>query len=115
MNYHVTYCDNYERVIPMCIIEDRANIPAIKNKPGVDIKAYVDQQLALITDNVLVYRVESADCNLAGFFALRVNRNDKSASKIMEVLRHAFKEISGVSAEINNFIVSGLWRNDILF
>jgi hypothetical protein len=52
---------------------------------------------------------------LAGFFALRVNRNDKSASKIMEVLRPAFKEISGVSAEINNFIVSGLWRNDILF
>jgi hypothetical protein len=99
----------------MCIIEDRANIPAIKNKPGVDIKAYVDGQLALITDNVLVYRVESTDCNLAGFFAIQINRNDNSVSKIMETLRPAFVEIVEIQSEINNFISSQSWRGDFLF
>ena len=99
----------------MCIIEDRANIPVIKNKPGVDIKAYIDGQLALITSDVLVYRVESQNCNLAGFFALQINRNDNSVLKIMEVLRPAFVEISEIPVEINNFISSDLWRNDFLF
>lgn len=99
----------------MCIIDNRANIPEIKGRDGNIIQAYIDSQLALITQNVLVYRVESADLNLAGFFALEVNTGNKSCEKIMQVLRPAFQEISEISELISNFILAGSWRGDFLF
>lgn len=115
MPYFISFCENWQRVIPMCIIEDRANIPAIKNEPGTVVKAYIDSQLALITGNVLVYRVESENCNLAGFFALEVNTGDKSCQKIMEILRPAFQGNSEISELIITFINENQWFGDFLF
>lgn len=115
MSFFTSYCENWERVIPACIIDNRASIPAIKNKDGFTIKAYLDSQLALVTEDVLVYRVETADCNLAGFFSLQVNRDTRSSEKIMEVLRPAFQGNTEISLLITNFINGGSWRNDFLF
>lgn len=113
MAYFITFCDNWQRVIPMCIIENRANIPAIKNQIGSVIQDYIDSQLALITSEVLVYRVESENCNLAGFFAIQAGAPETGAV-IMQVLRPAFQGFPEIQKNINNFITENSWRFDQL-
>lgn len=113
MAYYITFCENYNRVIPACIIDSRATIPVIKNETGNIIKAYVDAQLALITDNVLVYRIETELGVLAGYFALEINGN--SATVNMKVLRSAFQQFdTQISTNISNFIGNGYWQRDYM-
>lgn len=115
---YIVYEPDFSRVIPACIIDARASIAAIKNQIGDVIKDYTDSQLALINDNSLVYKVETDEGVLAGFFAINVNTENKTASLLMKELRPAFRTLQynvDISLLITNFIANSDWKPDFLF
>jgi hypothetical protein len=114
--YYISFCDNFSRVIPACIIDSRTTNPAIKNQIGTVIKAYIDNQLALVTDSVLVYRIETELGVLVGYFALEIIGTG-TPDKIMQVLRPAFQQFdTQITVEISSFISNDInWRKDYLF
>jgi len=115
MTYSFIFEDDYSRLIMATIIDARASIPQIKNKIGFVIKDYVDSQVALITDNTIVYKIESNLGNLAGYFSIVVNTSNKTAILQQLVLRPAFQTFSEINTQITNFIMSNSWHSDYLF
>lgn len=114
MNYRFIYSQSEcSRVIPACLIDKRAAIPAISGQIGSVIKAYTDSQVALVTDTCVFYKIETDMGNLAGYFTLSVGG---SAVVILQYeLRPAFEQFSVViSGLIANFISNGTWQNDYL-
>ena len=105
----------YERTFPAVIKDARASIPQIKNQIGTVIKAYTDSQVALITDNVLPYKIETADNgNLVGYVAIRVVSGE--ALVYLKQLRPAFVQFdSEISEQINNFVISGFYKYDSIY
>lgn len=113
MNFHFTYCENYRRVINGVIIDSQFIIPAISGQLGYVVKAYADGEVAKVNDNVLPYRIETDNGNLAGYFTLMVNGN--SIYLLQEQLRPAFIQFdTQLTSEINSFIINGGYRKDIL-
>lgn len=106
----------YKRIIPACIIEARASIPAIKNKIGVIIKAYTDAEVAkVILNEVLVFKIETTQGVLAGYFTLDVRGQGMTGNLYQFVLCPAFKVFTTqISAEISIFITSGEYKQYIL-
>lgn len=101
------------RIIPGVIIDNRANIPDVKNKVGSAIKRYTDAEVAKVTDDCVFYKIENYDGNLAGYFTVKLT----SATSLpwQFVLRSAFQQFSAeISAQIANFIAAGEWRKDYL-
>jgi hypothetical protein len=116
MSYRVIYNEEYRRVIPAVLIDSRANIAAIKTAGGFAVKAYTDSQVALVTDTVIPYKIETNEGNLAGYFNLSVSTNPKSAVLLNAQLRPAFVQFnSEISQIISNFIISNDWQFDYLF
>ena len=116
MTYTFTFEPDYSRIMMACIIDARASIPAIKNQVGSVIKDYVDEQLAMINSDSIVYKIETELGVLAGFFALQVNIKNKTATLITQVLRPAFKTVSEIPVLIGNFInITKVWQQDYLF
>lgn len=109
MSYRFIY-NNSEalRVIPSVLIDNRANIPEIKNKVGTVIKAFTDAQVAMVTNSTIHYKIETEDGgNLAGYFTLQLVRAGVVVLLQFE-LRPAFLQFSSIiSAEISTFMQSG--------
>lgn len=114
MLYIIKYDPDYKRTMPACIIENRANIPAIKNQIGTVIKDYTDGEVAKVTENVVPYKIFTQIGVLVGFFTIQLSNNGQNAVKLQQVLRPQFQSFIGISENINNFISSGNWNNDIL-
>lgn len=116
MSYRIIYNEDYKRVIPAVIIDSRQNIAAIKTAGGYEVKEYTDSQVALITDTVIPYKIETDKGNLVSYFNLSVSDNPKSASLLNAQLRPAFIQFnSEISVIISNFIISNNWQQDYLF
>ena len=115
MTYYFVYEPDYSRIMMAVIIDNRASIPAIKNMAGMVIKSYVDEQIDLIDENCITYKIETELGVLAGFFAIRVSTVDKSAVLIMQVLRPAFQKDAQIPFLITNFIGTGKYKQDFLF
>ena len=116
MTFVFTYDIDYNRTMRGVINDSRANIAAIKNTVGSVMKAYVDEQVATVTEVSLPYKIETADSgNLAGYFILRVN--DAGGARLLSTqLRPAFEQFStDISNQIINFITDGAWKHDYLF
>lgn len=103
------------RIVPSVLIDKRATIPAIANQVGTVIKAFVDTQVALVTNTTLFYKIETRDGgNLAGYFSLQVVQSEVVALLLYE-LRPAFEQfINQITHEINTFVASGDWNYDYL-
>lgn len=104
--------------MPTIFIDNRASITEIKNKTGFVIKAWIDEQLTLINDSSITYKIESELGVLCGFFTIQVNDESKTAVLLLKQLRPAFKDIQisvDLSLQIANFIHNNLWHPDFLF
>lgn len=113
MNYKFIYLQEVNRVIPAVLIDARASIPEIANQVGAVIKAYTDSKVALVTDAVIPYRIETEEGNLAGYFVLQVL---PKVEMQQFVVRPAFKQVLPIiSAQINTFIQQNQWKADFLF
>jgi hypothetical protein len=124
MTYRFIYSNSESnRIIPAVLIDKRAAIPEIKNQVGSIIKAYTDARAALVTEDVLFYKIETDLGNLAGYFTLKVVRYI-SEPELLPVyvallqatqLRPAFEQFSGtISGLISNFITQSEWSEDYL-
>lgn len=116
--YNIVFEPDFSRIIPACIIDARASIPAIKNQIGDVIKEYTDSQLALINDNCITYKLETELGVLCGVFVINVDTENKTASLLMKELRPAFRTGQAnidISLIISNFIGNNLWTTDFLF
>lgn len=109
------YDMEYERTFPAVLKDARASIPEIKNQIGSIIKAFTDSQVALVMDNVLPYKIETADKgNLVGYMAIRVVSGE--ASVYLKQLRPAFMQFDAdISEQINTFIISKLYAFDSIY
>jgi hypothetical protein len=88
-------------------------IPEISGKAASVVKAYVDAEYSKVIDGVIPYRIENDNGNLAGYFTLVANGN--SISLFQKQLRPAFVQFDvQLSNEINNFIINGGYRKDML-
>lgn len=116
MLYIIRYDPDYKRTFPAVIIENRANIPAIKNQIGMVIKAYSDGEVAKVTENVVPYKIfTSTTGTLVGFFTIQLSNNGQNAVKFQEVLRPAFQSFSDtINQELAIFIQNNDWQRDIL-
>lgn len=115
MTYSFIIDDQPFRTIPAVIIDSRAGTP-LAHQIGTVIKAYTDSQVALVTDSVLVYKIESNLGNIAGYFTLQVILGNQTAQLQQFVLRPAFKQfLSEISAQIDTFITELQWKPDFLF
>jgi len=100
MTFSFTYEPEFQRVIPAVEIDARASNPAIRNQIGDVIKSFTDGKVALVTDNVIVYRIETDDGNLGGYFTVQVS---------------AFVQFSPqIFGLISKFVQSGQWQADYL-
>lgn len=101
------------RIIPAIEIDARANNIAIADQIGDVIKAYTDSQVAKVTPDCIVYKLESENGNLAGYIVLKVT-NDV-ANVFFMTLRPAFLQFSILIDQlISNFISNNSWQQDFL-
>lgn len=116
MTYNFIFEPDYSRIINSIFIDNRTSIPEIKNQTGYVIKNYIDEQLALINDNCITYKIETELGVLAGFFTIEVNTENKTAVLLMKQIRPAFKQFEqDITLQINNFIFNNEWKGDFLF
>lgn len=101
------------RIIPGVIIDNRENIPSIKNRVGSIIKAYTDREVGKVKEDCVFYKIETYEGNLAGYFTLKVV--SQGVTVLQFQLRKAFQQFSQeINGQITNFISSGEWRKDYL-
>ena len=113
MTFSFTYEPEFQRVIPAVEIDARASNPAIRNQIGDVIKSFTDGKVALVTDNVIVYRIETDDGNLGGYFTVQVSSG--VATLQFSTLRPAFVQFSPqIFGLISKFVQSGQWQADYL-
>lgn len=113
MNFHFTYCENYQRLMTGVLIDSQYNINAISGKLGSVIKAYTDAEVSKVNDNVLPYRIENDNGNLAGYFTLTINGNSVYLFQVQ--FRPAFVPFdTQILSEINAFIINGGYKKDVL-
>lgn len=95
------------------INDSRWTIPALKGATGMQIYAYIQSQIALITEGVIVYRIVAEGGVLGGYVAINTTG---SIGPVAQQLRPAF---IGSTLEINQFIstfISGnFYLQDILY
>ena len=116
MSYIITYDLDYKRVIPAVLIENRANIPAIKNKIGIVIKAYTDGEVAKVTESVVPYKIETNLGALVGYFTVQISNMGQNAVKFQQTLRPQFNPFTiEINIQIATFIQNNGWQQDILF
>lgn len=104
---------DYQRMINGILIDSQYLIPAISNKNGFAIKAYCDVEIAKVTDNVIPYKIETENGNVAGFFTLQTNGS--ITTLYQKQLRPAFVQFDiELNQLISNFINTNRWINDTL-
>jgi hypothetical protein len=116
MTFQITYDPDYKRTMFAVTVENRANIPAIKDQIGSVIKQYVDGETAKVTENVIPYKVETSDNGVvAAFFTVQVTNMGQNAVKLQQVICPVFQPfMSDINNSVNLFIQNGGFRNDIL-
>lgn len=113
MSYRMIYMTDFQRTISGIIIDSQYSIPVISNQVGAIIKQYVDGEINKVVANVIPYKIETENGNLAGYFTLQTD--GQFAILLQKQLRPAFQQFDGeISAEITTFIQQNGWKNDFL-
>lgn len=116
MNFSFIYEPDFIRIIYASYIANRASIPDLKNKTGVEIKAYIDSKVSNVNPQSIVYKIENDNGNMAGFFTLQVNTVNKTAiTGDSQILNSFANYISQISNEIIKFTNNNSWKQDYLF
>jgi hypothetical protein len=114
MDYYLSYDIEYKRTFNGVLIDSRSAIPAIAGQLGSVIKSFIDKEIALVTPEVLPYKIESSNGNLAGYFTIRLNSH--SGFLFQYQLRPPFVQFNAeISQIINNFIKSNSFSQDYTF
>ena len=113
--YNIVYTEDVNQVVAAVIIDARAIIMP-SGIDGNQVQVYIDQAVAKINDNTLVYKIEVDSGTLVGYFTLQVNRQTKVCVRDSIVVRPAYQSlIVGIISVTDQFITSNDWHNDILF
>lgn len=115
MSYRFIFCkSDSHRIVPAVLIDNRANIPEIKNKVGSVIKTFTDAQAAMVGDTEMFYKIETENGNLAGYFTLMYVRAGE-VSRLQFELRAAYQQFSAeISGLVSTFIQTSGWQADWL-
>jgi len=116
MEYIIEYCPPFElfRIMQAVIIDNRATLFTIPYN-GNTIQSYVDNQVSLVNENVVVYKILTLNGNLVGYFSLEFIAS-YSVSKLQQLIRPQYNyDIANINQLINTFVQSNEWTNDFLF
>lgn len=115
MTFRFIYCTEPERVIPGVVLDARVPL-GIWEQTGFQQQAFFKQQLALITPEVLPYKIEVAENGTcAGYFLLKTRNIGQTAEVLTLSLRPAFQDFtSDIPQKCANFILNGDFRPDLL-
>lgn len=115
MSYHIVYTEDIKQVVSAVFIDARSvTMPLGIN--GVEVQELLDEQLLLITKNVIVYKIETEEGNLVGYFTVDVNVGQRTASANNPVLRVPFfANLGEIPVVIGRFMQQNLWQADFLF
>lgn len=119
MDYIIEYCPPFElfRIMQAVIIDNRATLfPAPpQNYNGNTIQSYVDGQVAMVTANVVLYKILTLNGNLVGYFSLQFMAS-YSVNKLQQLIRPQYEyDVANIDALIDTFVASNAWANDFLF
>lgn len=113
MILNISYCIEYNRVIPAIILEGRQTIVATKNKTGFEVKEYFDAEIAKVVDGVLPYKMETELGNLVCYFSLK--QVGTGIELYQQFTRMNFAAFSDeITAKISNFITINGFEQDVL-
>ena len=114
MTYGLTYEIDFQRVMSAVINDSRWTIPVLKDATGTQIYDYIQSQISLIADGVIVYRIVADGGVLAGFVA--INTNTGSTGPVAQQLRPAFLQFSDqISQIISKFVSDNQFLQDVLY
>lgn len=113
MTFYISYCIEFNRVIPAIVLESRQLIAAIKNKSGFEVKAYFDAEISKVIEGVIPYKIEIESGNLAAYFSLK---QVAAGSELYQLfVRPNFLAFSSlINTKITTFINDGGWKQDLL-
>ena len=112
MEFRFIYEFYYAKLIQFVLLDARKTaFPVVGN--GNVLQPLVDAKIALVTPNVIPYRIESDNGVIAGYFTLEINENIPTLQQSQ--IRPNFGTYSTqINTDINNFIISNGWRKDYL-
>lgn len=114
MTFTLQYELDASRLISGVINDSRGSILALKNATGMQIYAYIQSQIALVTTGIVVYRVIALGGVLAGYVG--INTNAGFVGPTMQQFRPAFIPYSSqISEVINNFVINRTYLQDVLY
>lgn len=114
MTFTLSYELDYQRVVSAVINDSRGTILALRNATGMQIYAYIQSQLVLVTSGVAVYRILAPGGVIAGVVA--INTNSGSVGVVFQQLRPAFLQFSDqISQIISIFISENQFLQDVLY
>lgn len=104
----------YPQTIRAVMIDARQGTP-LANRIGVVIDQFVQQQVDLVTDNTIFYKIETEQGVLAGYFWITVDNIGNFNGNIPPNLRPAYsKNFNDISNLISNFILANEFSPDFL-
>lgn len=104
----------YPQVIFACMVDARKGTP-LANQNGFSIQEYVENQVSLVGDDVLFYKIEDNNGVLVGYLSLKVTNMGKNVTKFQLVIRANFQSFtSEIEDSITSFINTGRWSPDFL-
>lgn len=113
MTFYATYLIEYSRVLAGIILEGRQSLAQTKDKTGFEVKAFFDSEINKVTTNVVPYKIETEQGNLAAYFS--VLTDGIAGQQYQLFIRPSFAAYAlQLSLFISNFIGNGSWKADIL-
>jgi hypothetical protein len=115
-DYIIEYCPPFElfRIMQAVIIDNRATLFTTPYN-GNTIQDYVNAQVGLVNENVVLYKILTLNGNLVGYFSLEFIAS-YSVSKLQQLIRPQYSyDIANINALITTFVQSNEWTNDFLF
>jgi len=115
MTFNFIYEPMYYPQVIFSVMVDSRKGTSLANQTGVVIKAAVDEQVELVTDDVLFYKIETEEGVLCGYVSLSVTNSAQTVTKLQQVIRPAYQQfVAQINQSIDNWINLGGWRSDYL-
>lgn len=114
MMFTLQYELDSSRVMSAVINDSRGSILALRNATGMQIYAYIQSQIGLVTPGVVVYRIVGSGGVLAGYVG--INTNPGTVGPVVQQLRSAFVPfLNQISQIISIFISENQFLQDVLY
>lgn len=115
MIFRILYTMEPKRILNAAVMDGRFQNPALSGMSGFEVKNYVDNQIALITSDVLPYKIETMDGNFVGYISIIVSNIGQTGVEFQRWIRPSFSAFSNeISNAISIFVSQNLWKPDFL-